>query len=173
MGFDIKKVLFPTDLSDNSRWAFGHAAGIADQYGASIVIFHVAEGLTEKFKKRITSYMGQAAWDKIKSDQEKDVRGLLIGKKTERQILGQAIRKMTESLYANGELSPFETDEIVVGEGNVTEAVLETTREKNCDLIVMAAQGELLLATAGLGRTTKNILKRAPVPVLIVPPPVK
>lgn len=171
MAFEIKKILFPTDLSDNARKAFQHAAGIANQCGASLVLFHVSEGFTEKFKKRIISYLGQAAWDKIKSDQERDVRGILIGKKTERQVLGQVLRKMTETLQADGNRTPFENDEIVVGEGNVTEAVLKTAHEKNCDLIVMAAQGDAVLLTAGPGRTTKSVLKRAGIPVLIIPSP--
>lgn len=171
MVFEIKKILFPTDLSDNSRLAFRHAASIANQCGADMVIFHVAEGLTETFKKRIVSFMGQAAWEQIKSAKEEDAQGLLIGKKTERQVMRQALRKMTESLQADGELIPFDTDEIVIGEGNVTEAILKTALEKNCDMIVMAACGEALLTTPRLGATAKSVLKRSRIPVLIVPSP--
>ncbi|MBW2634922.1 MAG: universal stress protein, partial [Deltaproteobacteria bacterium] len=38
---DIKKILFATDLSESSRYAFAHAINMADRLGAGLTILHV------------------------------------------------------------------------------------------------------------------------------------
>ena len=167
----IKKILFATDLSDNSRHAFKYAANLANQYKATLVILHVMEGLSDSFKNRVSSFLGQEAWEHIRDTKESGVRQILIGKKTERQVLKRALDKISQQLQADGQLDPFEADEIIVGDGqNVAEEIVLTAKDKNCDAIVMSGRGESLLNTAALGRITRDVLKRTSVPVLVVPP---
>jgi nucleotide-binding universal stress UspA family protein len=74
-------------------------------------------------------------------------------------------------MQSDGQIEPFQTDEIIVGEGqNVAEEIRSAAQERNCDAIVMAGRGESLLDTASLGRITKDVLKRSRLPVLVVPP---
>ncbi|RLF56739.1 MAG: universal stress protein, partial [Thermoplasmata archaeon] len=40
---EIKKILYPTDLSKNARYAFSYAASMANHYGAGVTILHVLE----------------------------------------------------------------------------------------------------------------------------------
>jgi len=167
----IEKILFATDLSQNSRNAFKYAAGLANQYGASIVIFHVMLGLTDKFKKRIISLLGQEAWEHIRDTKETGVRKILIGKKTERQVLQNILRQISERLQTEDGLDTFETDEIIVGEGqNIADEICAVARDKNCDTIVMSGRGESLLDTASLGGITRDVLRRSRIPVLVIPP---
>ncbi|MBT8371069.1 MAG: universal stress protein [Deltaproteobacteria bacterium] len=167
----IKNILFATDLSDNSRHAFKYAANLANQYQATLVIFHVMEGLSDNFKNRVSSFLGQEAWEHIRDAKETGVRKILIGKKTERQVLKNALNRISKQLQADGQLDPFEADEIIVGEGqNVAKEIRLTARDKKCDTIVMSGRGESLLDKASLGRRTKDVLKRANVPVFVVPP---
>jgi len=167
----IRRILFVTDLSDNSRHAFKYAANLANQYKATLVIFHVMEGLSDNFKNRVTNFLGHEAWKQIRDSKETGVRKILIGKQTERQVLKRALSQISEQLQADGQLDPFEADEIIVGEGqNVAEEIRQTAKEKNCDAIVMSGRGESFLETASLGRRTRDVLKRTSVPVLVVPP---
>jgi len=167
----IKKILFATDLSDNSRHAFKYAANLANHYQATLVILHVMEGLSDSFKNRITNFLGQEAWEHIRDTKETGVRKILIGKKSERHVLKRALSQISEKLQANGQLDPFEADEIIVGEGqNVAEEIRRTATEKNCDTIVMSGRGESLLDTTSLGRITRDVLKRTRLPVMVVPP---
>ena len=167
----IKKILFATDLSDNSRHAFKYAANLANQYKATLVIFHVMEGLSDSFKKRVSNFLGQEAWEHIRDSKESGVRKILIGKQTERQVLKRALSQISEQLQTDGQLDPFDADEIIVGDGqNVAEEIRRTAKEKNCDAIVMSGRGESLLDTASLGRRARDVLKRTSVPVLVVPP---
>lgn len=39
-----KKILYTTDLSENGRYAFHHAASIAKRNDAELTVFHVIEG---------------------------------------------------------------------------------------------------------------------------------
>jgi nucleotide-binding universal stress UspA family protein len=40
----VKKILFTTDLSRQTRHAFNYAVGLASQYGASLTILYVERG---------------------------------------------------------------------------------------------------------------------------------
>jgi len=49
---DIKKILYATDLSENSRHAFAYAAGIANRYEAGVTVLFVIEELSRKRSER-------------------------------------------------------------------------------------------------------------------------
>ena len=172
MTFGIHKILFCTDLSDNARYAFRFAAGLAAPYGADIVILHVIEGLTEPFKKRIESSLGNDIWEQIRQGQEADARRILIGKQTERNVLSQALQQFADRMHDQVARTQSYNDEIILRHGaNVTEEILRTLRECQCDWVVMSAKGEGRLNKLKLGGTLKNVLKKSPVPVTIIPPP--
>jgi len=172
MTFGIHKILFCTDLSDNARYAFRFAAGLAAPYGADIVILHVIEGLTEPFKKRIESSLGNDIWEQIRQGQEADARRILIGKQTERNVLSQALQQFADRMHDQVARTQSHNDEIILRHGaNVTEEILRTLRECQCDWVVMSAKGEGRLNKLKLGGTLKNVLKKSPVPVTIIPPP--
>jgi len=129
------------------------------------------EGLSDNFKNRVTNFLGQEAWDHIRDTKEAGVRKMLIGKQTERQVLKRALSQISEQLQADGQLDPFEADEIIVAEGqNIAEEIRQAVKEKSCDTIVMSGRGESLLDMVSLGRITRDVLKRTSVPVLVVPP---
>ncbi len=60
--------------------------------------------------------------------------------------------------------------EIIIKQGTPAEVVLKEAKEKNADLIVMGSHGRGVVMEAILGSVSKDIIKRAKVPVLIVPP---
>lgn len=172
MEFGIHKILFCTDLSDSARYAFPFAAGLASPYGADIVILHVIEGLTEPFKKRIESTLGSDIWKQIRQGQEADARRILIGKQAERNAFNQALQQLAGRMHDQVARTQTHDDEIVLRRGaNVTEEILRTVRECQCDWVVMSATGEGHLNKLKLGGTHKNVLKKSPVPVTIIPPP--
>jgi nucleotide-binding universal stress UspA family protein len=48
----IKKILFTTDLSKQTRHAFNYAVGLANQYGATLTILYVMEDLRPSQSRR-------------------------------------------------------------------------------------------------------------------------
>ena len=160
----IRKILYPTDLSDSARYAFAYAVSLANQYEAAITILHV---LTEipRLDERIIGYVDAEQWRKIKADHEKEARHALIGKQRERTVIQDALHRFAESAKAG---SAFETDEVVVLRGNPVELILQQCQERNCDLIVMGTHGTGSLADVMLGSTAQRVLRRSPKPVLVI-----
>jgi nucleotide-binding universal stress UspA family protein len=48
------------------------------------------------------------------------------------------------------------------------EAILETAKDKHCDLIVMASHGRRGVSALGLGSETQKVLTHSAIPVLVV-----
>jgi len=62
---EINRILFPTDLSETSGFAFNYAAGLANRYDASIVIMHVLKDVTHGSDSLITSVISEERWQEI------------------------------------------------------------------------------------------------------------
>ena len=60
----IKKILYATDLSKNSEYAFYYSVDLAKKYGGEIVILHAVEPLSERAFGTRT--------DKVYHDQQKE-----------------------------------------------------------------------------------------------------
>lgn len=60
---------------------------------------------------------------------------------------------------------------VAVAVGKAGEKIVDHARECNADIIVMGMRGIGGAAKLFLGSTSEDVLKRADVPVLIVPPP--
>lgn len=60
---------------------------------------------------------------------------------------------------------------VAVAVGKPGEKIVEYARESNADVIVMGMRGIGGAARLFLGSTSEGVLKRAEVPVLVVPPP--
>ena len=52
----IKKILYATDLSENSAYAFRYAVNSAQQHGAKIHILHVLEEINTTFCGHISRW---------------------------------------------------------------------------------------------------------------------
>lgn len=59
---EIKKILYATDLSENARYAFRYAIGIANRYDAKISIIHVLEELPPGSKSFVSHVVGENMW---------------------------------------------------------------------------------------------------------------
>ena len=60
------------------------------------------------------------------------------------------------------------TDDIVVAKGNIVEEILAETQARGCDLIVMGYHSRGKLEEAIMGSTTRRVLRRSKIPVLLV-----
>jgi nucleotide-binding universal stress UspA family protein len=60
------------------------------------------------------------------------------------------------------------TDETVVTRGSVVDEILAESRDRGCDLIVMGYHVRGKLEEAVLGSTTRRVLRRSKIPVMLV-----
>lgn len=165
----IKKILFATDLSENSRRAFRYAATMAERYEADMVLVHVMEEIPSRATDMIRLVLGEDTWRQVKGAREQHARSILIGKKTDHL----AIRKALADFYGKTETGEptgsFEDYEIDIRDGQVAKEILAAADDHDCQVVVVGTHGRALGETA-LGSVVMGVLHHAKIPVLVVPP---
>ena len=162
----IKKILYATDLSETSVHAFSYAVSLANIYGASITILHVlAEFPGEEF---VMNMINTDTWEEIKSRHYSEARDALIGKKRDRFAIKEVLQAFSEEAGADAEDQTFVTDEILIKTGAPAEIIVQTAKERNCDLIVMGTHGQGVIADVLIGNTAKWVVRQSPIPVLVI-----
>jgi len=162
----IKKILYATDLSENAVHAFAYAVSLANLYGAGITILHVlAEFPGEEF---IANMINTDTWEEIKSRHNSDARDQLIGKKRDSVAMKEVLEAFSEKTQADAQDQAFVTDEVLIKNGVPAEVIVETARERNCDLIVVGTYGHGTITDVLVGSTAKWVLKNSPIPVLVI-----
>jgi nucleotide-binding universal stress UspA family protein len=152
----IKKVLYATDLSKNSWYAFLYAIDLARRHDAGIVILH-AIGANPPY---VEAEVGMADETKRKQQEEfvEDIKKLLLGfcKKAETQIGSPCVDLVSK---------------ILVPRGHAPEEILNAADEEGCDVIVLGTHGKGFLAHTFLGSVSNAVLHRTRKPVFIIPLP--
>jgi nucleotide-binding universal stress UspA family protein len=154
----IKKILYATDLSENSAYAFRYAVSSAQQHGAKIHILHVLEEIKTNL---LWAYFEM---EKLQAIREKG-----------KDEIKDRIQKRLE-IFCQRELmdSPACRDLVAsteVVEGDPAAEILRKADELEADLVVMGTHGKGLLAHAFLGSVAEKILHRIKIPVLMIPIP--
>jgi len=162
----IHKILYATDLSESSVHAFSYAVSLANLYGAGITILHVlVEFPGEEY---ITNMIPPSTWEEIKEKHFSEVRDKLIGKKTDHAAMKEVLQAFCDEVQDNAECETFGTDEILIKSGMPAEVIVQTAKERNCDLIVMGTHGHGIIDKILIGSTAKWVVRHSPIPVLVI-----
>lgn len=140
----MKKILFPTDFSKNAENALRYALEFALKMDAKVFILNV-NPLPYDFVIRV-----EEAIDSLEKYSDKKLRKLVDEIKDERKYKNLTIESKTSA-------------------GSIVLAILETAERLNVDLIVMGTKGASGLDRFFFGSNTAEIIRRANVPVLVVP----
>ena len=157
----IKKILYATDLSKNSAYAFQYAVDYADKHGAQIVILHVYEKLRWADMTELEDNLQIA--EQLKSAVRKKENTVNIIKKN--------LNSFCEKVRKDDPSCSFNIADIVVCEGYPANTILEKADEFDCDLIVMGTHGKGRIAHAFLGSVAEKVLQRSRRPVFTIPLP--
>jgi len=155
---EIKKILYVTDLSENSRHAFAYAASIANQYGAGVTILHVMEELSPNATAQISAYVGDEEWAQIKKRNEQEVIDTI--KSRLENFCAEASSELPEC--------PFITDKTLVKVGYPSNVILEHAHNGGFDMVVIGTHGHSAIVDAMIGGTARRVLRRCKIPVLAV-----
>jgi nucleotide-binding universal stress UspA family protein len=152
----IKKILYATDLSKNSSYAFLYAIDMAKKHDAKIIILHAVEpipayaevygAMTDEFKKKQLEEMIESM--------KKHLQGFC--NKAEAQIGSPCVELVSK---------------ILVPVGHPPETILNAADEEGCDSIVLGTHGKGFLSHTFLGSVSKAVLHRTRKPVFIIPLP--
>jgi len=146
----IKKVLVPIDFSDYSKSALKYAVNFAKSFSAEIVLIYVVEPVI--YPPDFS--MGQIAMPSINA--EWDVRA-----KEELQKL------------AISEIPGESVVKTIIKTGKPFVEIIETAKEENVDLIIIATHGHSGVEHILFGSTAEKVVRKAPCPVLTLREPIK
>lgn len=120
------------------------------------------------YSEQVKDMLGEERWKKVQEGHEQHARQVLIGKRHEATMIREALDEFSvEGLKNIGEQN-VTPDEIVVSSGNVVEQILSESQNRGCDLIVMGHHVRGKFEEAILGSTTRRLLRRSRIPVLLV-----
>lgn len=163
---DIKKILYTTDLSESGRYAFPYAASLTRRYNAELTVLHVVKSDPE-LDRSLMGYISDELWDDLKKQSLDEAREVLIQRKRDNTGIKKNIGDFYEEIQQYGSKDAIEYD-IIIDLGYPVEKILEFVEQNNIDMIVMASHGNSKLEDAMMGSTTRRVLRRATIPVLVV-----
>jgi nucleotide-binding universal stress UspA family protein len=157
----LKKILYATDLSKNSAFAFQYALEMALEHGAKIVILHIVEPIPPMVKHYVKGFVDEIKWEeKIQYEQQTAVEQI------KNRIVAFCERQSKICLPCLELVSAT-----LVRPGHPVEEILKAADEEACDVLILGTHGKGFLKHAFLGSVARSVLDRARKPVFIVPLP--
>ncbi len=142
---------------------------MATRYQATLVLLHVLEKIPDYVEARLRGMLGDDQWKTYMAAHEKTARDTLIGKRSEKRMIRDALEKFCAEAGIDDDACGYHSREIVLTDGEVVEDIISKAREHDCELIVMGAHQGFITGTS-VGATIKNVLRGSKLPVLVVPP---
>ena len=133
-------ILHPTDFSESAAYAFWLACSLARDYGARLIVLHVAPPPVLHYGEGVPIH-----------DQIHDYRDPI-----EQKL--RSLQPPDNDIEITHELA----------KGDPVEEIVRVANEKHCDLIVMGTHGRTGLSRLILGRVAEQVLRKASCPVLSV-----
>jgi nucleotide-binding universal stress UspA family protein len=156
----IKRILYATDLSPNSKYAFSYAINSAIQHDAKLIILHVLEPVSAAVRAQISLF---------DEEQIKKIFAEKIAYTIE--LIEKRLQKFCKEEMADDPKAADRVQSIEVCEGFPPDDILEKANKFDCDAIVMGTHGKGFMANTFLGSTAKRVLRRARKPIFIIPLP--
>jgi len=152
----IKKILYCTDLSKNSSYAFLFAIDMAKKHDAKIVVLHAIDPIPPyvDFYTGLTDEKRQKQQEEMVKDLKKHLQGFC--KRAETHIGPPCTELVSNILVLNA---------------HPPEAILKAADEEDCDMIVLGTHGKGFLTHAFIGSVSKAVLYRTRKPIFIIPLP--
>ena len=165
----ISNILYATDLTKNSAYAFRYALNSAEHHGADIHILHALEiplfPVSPPGEEGTgILYKGPVYVEKLQKNNAEQKR---LGKEKIEKRLKDFCQQELQGNVAL--LKRVVSIEIV--EGDPAGQILQKADELRADVVIMGTHGKGLLAHAFLGSVAEKVLQRIKVPVFIIPIP--
>jgi nucleotide-binding universal stress UspA family protein len=157
----IKNILYATDLSKNSAFAFRYAVKLAKEMDAKVTILYILPVVDSAMEVPIITQMGEEKYYKLREEKSKEAI-----KKIEERIRGFSVKELKDV-----ECKKDIILSILVHEGDAVDEILKTSDSLNSDIIILGAHGKGILAHTFLGSVPQKVLRRSRRPVLVVPIP--
>lgn len=136
----LTHIIHPTDFSDNAERAFSYVEQLVESGCKKVTLLHVQE------RERIDEYLKDRLDEFNRIDQAR-------------------LEQLKKRLMDKG----AQDVHIEIPYGSTTREILRLVAENAYSMIVMGSQGRGFISEVFLGSVSHNIIRKAPVPVLLVP----
>jgi len=145
---DIKNILFPVDFTQNSSKVLPYVLSIADKYGSTIYLLNVLEDLSK--------------WGS----------GFHIPQLHLKQYEEEALKGAKKGMdkICTEQLDTCPNFQRIIISGNPVKEILKTIEDEGIDLVIMGTHGRKGLEHTIFGSVAENVVKKSPIPVLVVNP---
>lgn len=157
----INKILYCTDLSENSEYACRYALYLGQKTEADIYVLYVAEKPSPDAMVTLETYMQNFGGQKQFIDQRLA--------QTKEQ-LSDNLHRYLQSLPDDKRPAAERIKAINVCEAHPVDEILSQSEKLGCDLIVMGTHRKGIAYTF-LGSVSKRVMSNTRTPVLVVPIP--
>ena len=144
---EIKKILFPIDLTENSSKILPYVLSASEKYNSTIYLLHVVHDLL----KWGHLYIPHPSLDKF-----------------QKEALEGAKKAM--DMVCEKELQSCPNFQRKVVSGDPAAEILKTIESEGIDLVIMGTHGRKGLEHTIFGSVAENVVKKSPVPILVINP---
>lgn len=142
---DFKTILFATDFSEGSDFAFRSALSLARKFDSKLMVVHI---INEPVDLR-GFYVPHISFDKLEEEIE------------------QGAEKLMEK-FCRTHMKNFENYETFVLPGIPYDEIIKKAVEFNADLIVLGTHGRTGLDHVLFGSTAEKVVRKSTVPVMTI-----
>jgi len=144
---EIKKILFPLDLTENSSKVLPYVLSISEKYNSLVYLLHVVQDLNKWGKL----YVPHPSMDKFQNE-------AIEGAK-------KAMDRICEK-----EMQSCPNFQKMVVSGDEVDEILKVVESEGIDLLIMGTHGRKGLEHVIFGSVTENVVKKSPAPVMTINP---
>jgi len=142
---DFKTILFATDFSEGSAFAFRSALSLARQFDSKLIVVHI---INEPVDLR-GFYVPHISFDKLEEEIE------------------QGAMKLMEK-FCRSHMQGFANYESYVLPGIPYDEIIKKAEEFNAELIVLGTHGRTGLDHVLFGSTAEKVVRKSPIPVMTI-----
>jgi len=158
---EINKILYATDLSENSTYALRIALESASLYNAEIVILYVIDNTTPASIPLRGVYIDDKMYTELFDKHVKESKAEITNR----------LQTIFDTEHQNHPEFKGIVKSIEIREGFPAEIILSMADKFDCDMIIMGTHGRGVILNTFLGSTAKRVLRRTRKPVFIIPLP--
>lgn len=149
----IKKILYTTDLSENSAYVFCYALNSAEVHDAEIHILHVLK------------YFFPLPYGFFATSIPEDEKPAIL------EQIKKRLEDFVQRELKDNPASINRVSSIQVIEGDPVVEILKKADEMKADVLIMGTHSKGLVSQTFLGSVATNVLQHSRVPVFIIPIP--
>ncbi|UCG39502.1 MAG: universal stress protein [bacterium] len=161
MSIQVKKILCCVAMRPSSEVVLLRALHEAQAHDAQVQVMHVIPSFDAAMATPIMSFMGEEKFRKLAEEHKQETTALI--RKEIEELNGRILREHLEG-------SVDRITDIHVYEGDPELEILNMADHLKADMIVMGTHTKGPTQYTFMGSVARKVIKRARVPVLLVPP---